>query len=675
MCLSLLNFKRKIKLKYVNLVLITTSLCLLTACIEVEDDSNSDVAQAIQAQNEILSGTNPTTSENSTVALTGLIVNAVDNTEVSAANITVIAADVVIQENLVFTGGEFKIENLPSSSDITLIISSSDNRFLSRTFFINTGDSNGVNTPKDYGTLTVSEATDVQVTVMNNTTGLPLPTLEFIAYSHSGTSSRANKYKHVSVYDAVNGVYNITLPKFINTTIRASLDLNKDGDIDFVPESNSNLNGTELYYPSANKQESLTIYVQDKMLLAEVEYRITLIDESANTILGADLTATGSDGEKSTSTYDLVTEQYVLSAKFANSSTIEIPSFTANDVVYQSSSVQLNVDDNETLTVYVSGTSGNNYYNIPYSNIVELAIMPSVVNYTTSTLEVVTASSKVNPVNHSFSVFYSQPITVSASSLSLTNTSGFTVIKGNDDSNDIVLPGTTIISGNVDVPVTFETSLNDTKLTITPISALSAEQSYKYDINSLVVTSTEQSVDVNGDYLSFFIENNSDVVFNINDIRLDNNNYKTNGVTITPTNSAGDSSSSYNYNRSVYLYLPISINALQTLSLRSVSITQDGVSSNSIRDFNLVRNGNPYYNVSTIGLVQLAENEALIRDNVNISIEMGSAQVDSQKVYRASTSHYLSDDLNNSENSITFEYAYETKAGVVATGTLTIPVQ
>jgi hypothetical protein len=648
---------------------------LLTACIEVEDDSNSDVAQAIQAQNEILSGTNPTTSENSTVALTGLIVNAVDNTEVSAANITVIAADVVIQENLVFTGGEFKIENLPSSSDITLIISSSDNRFLSRTFFINTGDSNGVNTPKDYGTLTVSEATDVQVTVMNNTTGLPLPTLEFIAYSHSGTSSRANKYKHVSVYDAVNGVYNITLPKFINTTIRASLDLNKDGDIDFVPESNSNLNGTELYYPSANKQESLTIYVQDKMLLAEVEYRITLIDESANTILGADLTATGSDGEKSTSTYDLVTEQYVLSAKFANSSTIEIPSFTANDVVYQSSSVQLNVDDNETLTVYVSGTSGNNYYNIPYSNIVELAIMPSVVNYTTSTLEVVTASSKVNPVNHSFSVFYSQPITVSASSLSLTNTSGFTVIKGNDDSNDIVLPGTTIISGNVDVPVTFETSLNDTKLTITPISALSAEQSYKYDINSLVVTSTEQSVDVNGDYLSFFIENNSDVVFNINDIRLDNNNYKTNGVTITPTNSAGDSSSSYNYNRSVYLYLPISINALQTLSLRSVSITQDGVSSNSIRDFNLVRNGNPYYNVSTIGLVQLAENEALIRDNVNISIEMGSAQVDSQKVYRASTSHYLSDDLNNSENSITFEYAYETKAGVVATGTLTIPVQ
>jgi hypothetical protein len=270
-------------------------------------------------------------------------------------------------------------------------------------------------------------------------------------------------------------------------------------------------------------------------------------------------------------------------------------------------------------------------------------------------------------------VFYSQPITVSASSLSLTNTSGFTVIKGNDDSNDIVLAGTTIVSGNVDIPVTFETSLNDTKLTVTPVSTLTSGQDYNYEVNSLAVKATEKLVDVNGDSLSFSIEDNSDT-FDINDIRLDNNNYKTNGVIITPTNSAGDSSSPYNYNRDAYLYLPTSINALQTLSLRSVSITQDGVNSNSIRDFNLVKNGNPY-NAYAIGLVQLAENETLIRDNLNISIEIGSAQLDSQKVYRTSTNEYMSDNLVGSENSITFEYAYETKAGVVATGTLTIPVQ
>ncbi len=312
-------------------------------------------------------------------------------------------------------------------------------------------------------------------------------------------------------------------------------------------------------------------------------------------------------------------------------------------------------------------------YNIPYSNVVELAVMPRVLDNGSSALEVIAVANKVDFVDHSFSVFYSQPITVSASSLSLTNTSGFTVIKGNDDSNDIVLAGTTIVSGNVNIPVTFETSLNDTKLTVTPVSTLTSGQDYNYEVNSLAVKATEKLVDVNGDSLSFSIEDNSDT-FDINDIRLDNNNYKTNGVIITPTNSAGDSSSPYNYNRDAYLYLPTSINALQTLSLRSVSITQDGVNSNSIRDFNLVRNGNPY-NAYAIGLVQLAENETLIRDNLNISIEIGSAQLDSQKVYRTSTNEYMSDNLVGSENSMTFEYAYETKTGVVATGTLTIPVQ
>jgi hypothetical protein len=300
--------------------------------------------------------------------------------------------------------------------------------------------------------------------------------------------------------------------------------------------------------------------------------------------------------------------------------------------------------------------------------------MPRVVDASSSTLEVVTSAKEVNFVDHSFSVFYSQPITVSANSVVLTNTSGFKAIKGNDNSNDIVLPGTTIITGDIDVPVSFETSLNNTKLTITPVSALTAGQNYRYDVNSLVLTSTEQSVDVNGDYLSFSIENSSDAVFDINDLRLDNNNYTTNGTAILTENSAGDIASPYNSNRNVYIYLPTSINTLQTLTLRRVSITQNGISTNSVRDYTFVRNGN-FDNLSSIGLLQLAENETIVNDNLSINVETGSAQPDSQKVYRAYLSTYNSDNMTGSENSVTFQYAYETKAGVVATGTITIPVQ
>jgi hypothetical protein len=654
--------------------MIIASSFFLTACLEVDDNSSSDVAKAIQAQNEILSETNQATNATTTVALTGIIVNALDGTEVSTANVTIISADEIIQDSLVFTGGEFKVENLPSNADIEIVIESTNDEFLSRVFFINTGNSDAVNTSNDFGTFPVSIANTVQVSVLNKTTGLPLSSLEFNAYSHAGTSSRASKYKHTSTYDEVNGVYNITVPKFINTEIRANLDINKDGDIDFTPESYMNLSGNDLYFSSVNNKEFFTLYVEEKMPLEEVEYRITVVDETAITLLDVELTATGSDGVESISTYDEVTEQYVLSAKFSDSSTIEIPSFSVDGIDYQSSSISFTMNNDENLRVSVSGTLGNSYYNIPDSNSIELAIMPKLVNNGSSTLEVVTAATKVNFVDHSFSIFYSLPITASASSVSLINTSGFTVVKGNDDSNDITLPGTTIVTGNIDIPVIFETSLNNTKLTVTPVNTLTSGQSYNYNINSLVVKATEQLVDIGGDSLSFYIENSSDVVFDINDVRLDNNNYTVNGTVITATNSAGDIATPSNYNRDVFFYLPSSIETLQSLSLRLVSITKDNVTNNSIDNFRLVRDGN-LYNVSTVGLVQLAENESFLMNNLNIQIDKGTAQSDSQKVYRTRSNKYLSDDLITSENSLTFEYAYETKLGVVATGVITIPVQ
>jgi len=250
--------------------MISASLCLLTACLEVKDDSNSDVAQAIEAQNEILSETKESNPELRTVALTGLIVNAFDHKEVSSASITVIAADEVIREDLVFANGEFKIDDLPSSSDITLIVSSGDDSFLTRVFFINTGYSATANTPNDIGNFEVSEANNVQVSVINKTTGLPLPSLEFTAYSHYGNSSRANKYKHISVYDEANGVYKISVPKYLNISVAASLDVNQDGEADYTPESSSHSSGNGLNFSSGISEESFTLYIEEIAPLAEV---------------------------------------------------------------------------------------------------------------------------------------------------------------------------------------------------------------------------------------------------------------------------------------------------------------------------------------------------------------------------------------------------------------------
>jgi len=379
---------------------------------------------------------------------------------------------------------------------------------------------------------------------------------------------------------------------------------------------------------------------------------------------------------ESESTFDAASEQYVLSAKFSNSSRIELPAFTVNDIEYQSASIQFNTNNinDDNVNVYTSGANGNCCYSIPNTNIIELAIMPRVIDSNYSILEVVTAANEVNKIDNSFSVFYSQPITVSASSVSLINTTGFSVVKGDDDANDVVLPGTTVVSSGIDIPVSFSTSLNNTKLKITPTNSLSADQNYEYSVNSLVVTSTEESVNIQGDSLSFSIDVDESVIFDINDVRLDNNNYTTNGAAIVASNSAGDVASPNNYRGNVSIYLPLTINTLQSFTLRLVSKTKDGISSNSVHSYVIVRDGNTYYNTSTRGLVQLALNEILVRDNYS-ALEVGTAQPDSQKIYRTSTSEYFSDDLTNSENSLTFEYAYETKAGVISTGIITIPVQ
>lgn len=645
-------------------------LCLLTACLKVDDDGNVEVANALEAQNKILA------EQTKQLSLTGLVINAIDGKEVSSATITMIVAGETIHDSLVFDGGDFKLDKLPPNTDIEIVVSSADNSFLTRVFFVKTGESNAANTSNDLGTLTVSEPNTVKVTVINKTTGLPFANLEFVAYSHAGNSSSAIKYKHVSSYDDVNGVYSITLPKFIDTSIRANLDLNKDGDIDFIPEVNNNLVGRYLSYSSANTKESFTLYIEEVAPSTEVEYRISLIDQSANALLGATLLATGSDGVESKATYDSATEQYVLSAMFGRFAKIEIPSFTADNIDYQSAVISFNLitNDNENVNVRISGTHENCCFVIPNSNTVELAVKPVVINNGISSLEVTTAANKVNAVDDSFSVFYSQPISLSTSDVSLTNMSGFKVVRGNEDLNDLVLSGTTAVTGRIDTPVTFKTSLNDTRLTITPTDKLMPGLNYEYDVKDVVVKSSKKSVNISGDSLSFTKEFSEDVMFDINDVRVDNHNFTTNGATIITANSAGDTVSSFNNDRSVYLHLPTSIDALQNLSFRLMTITQDGVSVNRIRNYIFVRDGNRL-NVQPIGLVRIAENETLVQNDVPVSIIAGSAQQDSQKIYRANTYQYLSDNLSSSKNDLTFEYSYETKAGDVASGIITIPVQ
>jgi len=656
-------------LKHSKLFIATTSLILLNGCLDNNDDSK-DVAQAINAQTAIIEAQQ--TSE-VTVTFHGVVVDSFDAKPVTSALITVYLGSEVFVEGLVATNGEFEIAKLPASSDIEVIISSENDQFLSRAFFINTGVSSASVAIRDFGTFAVSEPHEVQITVLNSADNLPVDKLAFSAYSHVGTSSSFLKYAHSSTYDAVNGQYNITVPKHIDTSIRANLDFNRDGKPDFIPESSNNIAGTDLYLNSANNIETLTLYVEDNndAIISNVEYRVSVIDNTTNSITAAELVVEDENNQRVKSVYDATTEQHVISAKFSQQISLNMPAFSQDGIHYQSASIRLYQENDDVLQVRVSGTADNCCYDIPNSATVELALLP-VVTSNASALEVVTKSKEIDPVNSSFKVFYSQGVSVPSTSISLKRNSGFSTVKGSDNSNDLILPGTTLFTGGFNISTTNTVTLNSTKLEITPDSPLVLPGNYSYNVANVELIANNEVVDINDDSLSFNITTTNQV-FDINNVKLDNNNFTTNGNVITSVNTANEASTSSNFNRSVYFYLPSSIHSLQNFTMRQLSVTKNNNQSTDVRSFTFVSNGN--VNSNRVGTVQLAENEVVVRDNMQTTVEVGTAQADSQVVYRFNNYEYMLDNTSTSNNTISFEYAYETKAGDISTGVITIPVQ
>jgi len=107
--------------------------------------------------------------------------------------------------------------------------------------------------------------------------------------------------------------------------------------------------------------------------------------------------------------------------------------------------------------------------------------------------------------------------------------------------------------------------------------------------------------------------------------------------------------------------------------MRQLSVTEDNITRTDVSNFTIVNGGN--VNVYRYGTVKLAENEVVVNDNMQINIVTGTAQEDSQFIYRLNNYEYMSDNTDVSINTISFEYAYETIEGEVFTGTITIPVQ
>ncbi len=197
-------------MKYPKVAIAVLCCFLLNACLEVEDSSNHELFNTLQAQNEILTAQQVT----NTVAINGLVINAEDGQAISNASITVKRGSVIVAENISVTNGSFELDGLSPDSDLEIIVSSADDQFMQRVFYVNTGSSTPGEAFKDMGEFQVSEALHLELSALKSAANMPLDTLEFEASSVSGSGSTALGYKHLSTFDEASGVFTIIIPRY-----------------------------------------------------------------------------------------------------------------------------------------------------------------------------------------------------------------------------------------------------------------------------------------------------------------------------------------------------------------------------------------------------------------------------------------------------------------------------
>ena len=662
--------------KYSAIALAVTSL---SACLEVEDNNdNDDVVAALQQQNDLLAEQNAKQQAESSITLTGKIYNLSTEENAQNASVKVKVGNEWSEPVLLNSDGSFELSLLPNNSDFSLLVTSNDGAFLERVFFGTTKAGNVGASFQDVGLLNVSQGKTYSFPVLDSATSESIKNLDIFASSRIYLSSRMGAvsdykdYYHKATYNEQTHEYEIVLPKDDLPLVYAEFDIDKDGKEDYRTAAFHSSSGLLLRDEDIAKESP--VYLIDITEQArDIEFRISVVDELGNTITGHSLFV---DDQDITSTYDSETKQYVLSATLLSSLNIMSPSFTYNGNIYKSGYIEVDVD-NDKIDVFIRVGSTNTSYSIPLdSEVVDLVISPSI-SAADSDLELVYKTPEGSNLVNQYQVYYSQAIALTPSSVSLIKKDELSIIRGNDSADDLILAGTTTLETNdVEVPMNTTLSLNNTLLTITPDKTLQASYRYQYVIEDIIDSESDVTIDISNDNSSEFSGNEiSTDDFDINQLKLDNRNYYTNGELISPINTAGEAST-YSYRSNyVSLILPrTSNNQLKSLTMKKLLETKDGVVNNSIYTWEIIRDGN-FVNGSQGYVFNAAENEVIIdrTEHSFPNLFLGTAMPDGF-MQLVGLSGYFYDNTDSSENSITFEYAYETLQGEVVTGTITLPV-
>ncbi|BCO19827.1 hypothetical protein KUC3_26840 [Alteromonas sp. KC3] len=654
----------------------------LTGCIEVDDDSNDGVVDALNQQNAVLTEQNNLLAEQlensqTSVTLSGLVIGVDSETPVDNVLVTVYQGESVLAENVEADNGQFTIEGLPSSSDLTVVASTSDGSYMSRAYFITTAPVSTGEGFDDIGTLMLSEPVNVTFSVMDESTGEAISGLSFTGFSYSGVAtSNVFDFAHSTTFNEETQQYDITLPKDLAVTLRADIDLDDDGAADFATASLDfvSIVDDKMYIYNANELDASEITLGEPEVIVDEEksLSITLIDTQGNVLDEAAFIVEIED-ETINSSFDSEAQVHEMTVPFNNYSDIEMPSFTSDDVTYSTGRISLSryttSQTNETrISVNLSGYDSNSYYSIADEETLNLVLVAREV-VPSSTVEFIT--SNLNSDDFAYSVFYSEAVSIDSEEVSLVY-EDVTVTRGNDSADDTVPAGYTYVrSTDREVSVTASQALGGIKHTFTPDEALQGNTSYRYEIGEVTPASGTLATELYEDEYSFTTPAGDTGDFDINSLVLDNFNYYTNGAVIVSENTAGVANPAYPYSRNVSVLLPTSIESLNYLILNTQSYSENGNVYTRERQYEIVRDG--HVSATPYLALDVAENE-IVDNNSSENIMVGTTATDGSHVYRRSINIYLEDNTADYPVTVTFSYEYQTKEGETGSGTMTLPV-
>ena len=654
----------------------------LTGCIEVDDDSNDGVVDALNQQNTVLTEQNNLLAEQiennqTSVTLAGAVVDTRTDTPLEGLNVAVYRGDTVVAEGVTSENGGFNLEGLPASADLTVVVSSADGSYLERAFFITTGPVSSGEGYDDIGIIGVSTPVEVEFSVTDMESGEAVGGLSFIGFSFSGTStSSVFDFAHESEFNEETQTYQITLPRDLNVTLRANIDIDNDGeaDFDFTNIGNVNISGDTLFIYDASEfsEEEISLSQYDEVAAEEKTVVISLIDSMGEPIAGAEFMM-GTSEETYTSEYDEESDSYELVVPFDGGISFEMSSFQVGDITYSTGSINLSrstryATGETSINVNTSGYESNSYYTVADTEVINLVLVPTEVE-PQATVEVITTN--VNLSNFAYSVYYSEAVNIDLDAVSLTFDE-VSIVRGNESADDSVPNGYTyILSEEASVDISQGVDLGGVKHTFSPSTELQANTNYRFAIGEVSPTSGGVSANVYGDDYSFTTPADETAEFDINALKLDNSNFYSNGSVIVSENTAGVSNSANNYGNSVSILLPTSVESLNYLIINFESYTEYGNQYAFVNSYELVRDENIF--MQRMLAINVAQNES-ISNQSGISYLRGSTVADGEYIYRDRTGLYLEDNTAESPVSVTFSYEYQTKAGENASGKLTLPI-